>query len=108
MLTASAAAETIKVAICNIENFTEGSRTAEELSLMADLVDILDADVIALQEVDGPEAAQLIFDPTSMTFTSRRVRTSSALASRSGEDWRSRRTRTSLSSTSAGFATAPT
>jgi endonuclease/exonuclease/phosphatase family metal-dependent hydrolase len=64
----SAAAETIKVATWNIENLTEESRTVAELSMMADLVDILDADVIALQEVDGPEAAQLIFDPNEYEF----------------------------------------
>ena len=68
MLATSAAAETIKVATWNIENFTEGSRTVAELSMMAELVDILDADVIALQEVDGPEAAQLIFDPNEYEF----------------------------------------
>jgi endonuclease/exonuclease/phosphatase family metal-dependent hydrolase len=64
----SAAAETIKVATWNIENLTEESRTVAELSMMADLVDILDADVIALQEVDGPEAARLIFDPAEYEF----------------------------------------
>jgi hypothetical protein len=68
MLATSAAAETIKVATWSIENFTEGSRTVAELSMMAELVDILDADVIALQEVDGPEAAQLIFDPNEYEF----------------------------------------
>jgi len=68
MLATSAAAETIKVATWNIENLTEGSRTVAELSMMAELVHILDADVIALQEVDGPEAAQLIFDPNEYEF----------------------------------------
>jgi hypothetical protein len=43
MLATSAAAETIKVATWNIENRTEGSRTVAELSMMAELVDILDA-----------------------------------------------------------------
>jgi hypothetical protein len=68
MLATSAAAETIKVATWNIENFTVGSRTVAELSAMADLVDILDADVIAMQEVDGPEAARQIFDPNQYDF----------------------------------------
>jgi endonuclease/exonuclease/phosphatase family metal-dependent hydrolase len=68
MLASGAAAETIKVASWNIENLTEGSRAVAELSMMAELIDILDADVIALQEVDGPEAAQLIFDPNEYEF----------------------------------------
>jgi hypothetical protein len=53
--------------------------------MMAELVDILDADVIALQEVDGPEAAQLIFDPTSTNFTPRRKTSRNAPASQSAE-----------------------
>jgi endonuclease/exonuclease/phosphatase family metal-dependent hydrolase len=40
----------------------------DELSAMADLVDILDADVIAVQEVDGTEAARQIFDPDEYEF----------------------------------------
>jgi hypothetical protein len=39
-LVTSAAAETIKVATWNIENFTEGSRSVAELTMMAELVDI--------------------------------------------------------------------
>ena len=35
---------------------------------MAELVELLDADVIAVQEVDGPEAAQQIFDPNEYQF----------------------------------------
>lgn len=68
MLASSAAAEAIRVASWNIENFTVGGRTAAELSALAALVEILDADVVALQEVDGPEAAQQIFDPTEYDF----------------------------------------
>jgi endonuclease/exonuclease/phosphatase family metal-dependent hydrolase len=68
MLATGAAAETLKIAAWNVEHFTEGSRTVAELSMMADLVDILDADVIALQEVDGAEAARLIFDPEAYDF----------------------------------------
>jgi len=68
MLATSAAADSIKVATWNIENFTVGSRTVAELSAMANLVEILDADVIALQEVDGPAAAQLIFNPNEYVF----------------------------------------
>jgi endonuclease/exonuclease/phosphatase family metal-dependent hydrolase len=65
---ACAAADTLKVATWNIENLTVGSRTAAELAALRRLVDLLDADVIALQEVDGPEAAQQIFDEGDYTF----------------------------------------
>jgi hypothetical protein len=76
--------------------------------MMADLVDILDADVIALQEVDGPEAARLIFDPAEYEFhfssQNNPQRTGFAIA----EAWRSPRIRTSRSWTSAVFVAAPT
>lgn len=68
MLADGAAAESIKVATWNIENLRVGSRTAEELAALNALVDILDADVVAVQEVDGPEAAALIFDPAEYAF----------------------------------------
>jgi endonuclease/exonuclease/phosphatase family metal-dependent hydrolase len=68
MLASGAAAETIKVATWNIENLTVGSRTAAELAALRELVDLLDADVIALQEVDGAEAAQQIFDEGEYVF----------------------------------------
>lgn len=68
MLASGAAAESIKVATWNIENFAIGSRTPQELAALRELVDLLDADVIALQEVDGPEVAQQIFDPDMYAF----------------------------------------
>jgi endonuclease/exonuclease/phosphatase family metal-dependent hydrolase len=68
MLAGGAAADTLKVATWNIENLTVGSRTAAELAALRALVDLLDADVIALQEVDGAEAAQQIFDEGEYTF----------------------------------------
>jgi len=63
-LAGPAHAESLKIATWNIENLRPGSRTPEELEKLRALVDLLDADVVALQEVDGPEAAAEVFDPS--------------------------------------------
>lgn len=102
MLASGAAAETLKVATWNIENLTVGSRTAAELAALRELVDLLDADVIALQEVDGPQAAQQIFDDGEYTFHFSTHRTTrSSPASPSGKALPSRQILTWPSWTSA-------
>ena len=43
-------------------------RTQADYDRLARYVDRLDADVVALQEVDGPDAAARIFDPNEYDF----------------------------------------
>ncbi len=70
----SANAERIRIATWNIEHLRaengSGSvpREDADYQALAALASELDADVIALQEVDGPEAAARVFDPTQYEF----------------------------------------
>ena len=74
LLSASAAAKTILVATWNIEHLRAESgigsfpRTDRDYQALADIVAELNADIIALQEVDGPEAAARVFDPSEYDF----------------------------------------
>jgi endonuclease/exonuclease/phosphatase family metal-dependent hydrolase len=67
-------AEVIKVATWNIEhlraenNIGAVKRTDADYEALAVLAEELDADIVALQEVDGPEAAARVFDPTEYNF----------------------------------------
>ncbi len=63
---AIALAEPLKLATWNIENLRQGSNK-DYLSLQ-DYVKDLEADVIALQEVDGKAAAQQVFDSEDYNF----------------------------------------
>lgn len=75
----AASAAQIKVATWNIEhlraeaNSGPNPRTDDDYQRLADYAELLNADVIALQEVDGEAAALRIFDPDDyMLFFSRR------------------------------------
>lgn len=74
VLTAPASAETLKIATWNIEHLRAqngvGSvkRDDDDYEALAILATELDADIIALQEVDGPEAAARVFPPTEYDF----------------------------------------
>jgi hypothetical protein len=73
MLTSGGAAESIKVAAWNMNNLHivleeplrpgAPDRTQTDYELLRKYRDRLDADVIALQEVNGPKAAALVFPP---------------------------------------------
>lgn len=60
----------ITVATWNIENLRPAgsSGPTKDFAVLTDLADQLNADVIALQEVDGPEAAEQVFDPDEYNF----------------------------------------
>jgi endonuclease/exonuclease/phosphatase family metal-dependent hydrolase len=59
-------------------------RAASDFAALARYAAELDADVIALQEVDGPEAAQLVFPGHSFCFTSRPHLQNTGFAIRAG------------------------
>ncbi len=75
-----AAAADIKVTTWNLNWLTQRSREeaklpadvhprhAEDFQLLAGYAKKLDADVVAFQEVDGPQAAALVFDPALYTL----------------------------------------
>ena len=76
LLTAPAGAETLKLATWNIEWLTlrhagdpalprdvEATRTPESFGLLHRYAERLNADVVAFEEVDGPQAAALVFSP---------------------------------------------
>lgn len=69
-----ACAEVIKIAAWNIEhlraenNVGSVKRTDADYEALAVLAEELDADIIALQEVDGPAAAERVFDPREYDF----------------------------------------
>jgi len=69
-----AVAEVIKVATWNIEhlraenNVGAVKRNDADYEALAVLASQLDADIVALQEVDGPDAAARVFDPTTYNF----------------------------------------
>ena len=56
-------------------------RERGDVARLAEYARRLDADVIALQEVDGPEAAAQLLDPRAYASTSRRRTTCNAPAS---------------------------
>jgi len=68
----AAAAPALKIATWNIEWLTtrdsRGRRTPASYAALREYARALDADVIALQEVDGAEAATLVFDPGAYRF----------------------------------------
>lgn len=67
-------AQTLKIATWNIEHLHGGidqgavKRDLDDFARLAKYVDLLDADVVALQEVDGDAAAVRIFDPAEYNF----------------------------------------
>ena len=74
MIAAPVQAETIKIAAWNIENLRAqneaGSvkRQDDDYEKLGEYAARLDADIIALQEVEGPEAAARVFDPNEYRF----------------------------------------
>ncbi len=63
---------------------TDLERSASDLAALARYARRLDADVIALQEVDGPAAARLVFSGYAFCFTSRRHVQNTGFAVRRG------------------------
>ena len=67
-------AELVKIATWNIEdlraenNVGAVKRTDEDYAALSAIAREIDADIIALQEVDGPEAAARVFDPAAYGF----------------------------------------
>lgn len=72
-------------------------RTTRDFKTLAHYAQQLDADVIALQEVDGPEAARLVFPGYEFCFTSRPHLQNNGFAIRAGLSYRCGRDLTSLS-----------
>ena len=81
---AMAIAEPLKIAAWNIENLTVGAD--KDYVSLQDYVKDLEADVIALQEVDGARAAEQVFDPDDYNFyfSSRNNRQRTGFAVRKG------------------------
>jgi endonuclease/exonuclease/phosphatase family metal-dependent hydrolase len=67
---------------------TDLERAATDLEALARYSRRLDADVIALQEVDGPAAARLVFEGYEFCFTSRRHVQNTGFAIRRGIPYR--------------------
>src|SRR5688500_19042066 len=69
-----ARAEPLKLASWNIEHLRDtdlegpNPRTSADYARLAAYVEKLDADIVALQEVEGAEAAARIFDPDEYSF----------------------------------------
>jgi endonuclease/exonuclease/phosphatase family metal-dependent hydrolase len=63
---------------------TRFERSSRDFSVLARYARELDADVIALQEVDGPEAARLVFPGYEFCFTARRHVQNTGFAVRRG------------------------
>ena len=72
-------------------------RSARDFDVLARYARRLDADVIALQEADGPEAARLVFRGYSFCFTARRHPQNNGFAIRAGLPHRCGRDVTALS-----------
>jgi endonuclease/exonuclease/phosphatase family metal-dependent hydrolase len=66
------------------------ARRPEDYGRLADYAQRLDADVIAIQEVDGPEAARLVFRDHDFCFTARRAVQNNGFAIRRGRGIRFR------------------
>ncbi|MEM9510008.1 MAG: endonuclease/exonuclease/phosphatase family protein [Cyanobacteria bacterium P01_E01_bin.35] len=83
---AVAIAEPLKIAAWNIENLTVGAD--KDYVFLQDYVKDLEADVIALQEVDGARAAEQVFDPDDYDFyfSNRNNRQRTGFAVRKGID----------------------
>ncbi len=70
----AAAQDAIRLATWNMEWLTDRTspagepRSAADYARFAHYAQTLDADVVALQEVDGPEAAAHVFDPAEYAF----------------------------------------
>lgn len=68
------AADTVKIATWNIENLRAevnqgpNPRGPADFARLRQVAPRLDADIIALQEVDGPNAAARVFDPSKYEF----------------------------------------
>lgn len=60
--------QTIEIATWNIQNLKIDSRTTEQLRSLSDYANQLDADIIALQEVEGETVADDIFNPDEYQF----------------------------------------
>jgi endonuclease/exonuclease/phosphatase family metal-dependent hydrolase len=67
---------------------TELERSASDFSAIARYAKRLDADVIALQEVDGPSAARRVFPDYEFCFTSRKAVQNTGFAIRRGLPFR--------------------
>jgi endonuclease/exonuclease/phosphatase family metal-dependent hydrolase len=67
---------------------TDLERSASDFAALARYARRLDADVIALQEVDGPAAARLVFPGYAFCFTSRRHVQNTGFAIRRGIPYR--------------------
>jgi endonuclease/exonuclease/phosphatase family metal-dependent hydrolase len=63
---------------------TRFERSSRDFSVLARYARLLDADVIALQEVDGAEAARLVFPEYKFCFTARRHVQNTGFAVRQG------------------------
>lgn len=63
-------------------------RSSRDFAILARYARVLDADVIALQEVDGPEAARQVFPEHDFCFTSRRHVQNTGFAIRRGIPFR--------------------
>jgi endonuclease/exonuclease/phosphatase family metal-dependent hydrolase len=59
-------------------------RSSRDFAALARYARVLDADVVALQEVDGPEAARLVFQDHDFCFTTRRHVQNTGFAVRRG------------------------
>lgn len=70
----AAFADTVRIATWNIEHLRAQNqvgavkRDNADFARLAELASELDADIIALQEVDGPEAAARVFDDNTYNF----------------------------------------
>lgn len=72
-------------------------RSSRDFAVLARYARVLDADVIALQEVDGPDAARLVFPDHDFCFTTRRHVQNTGFAVRRGIEFRCGPDVTSLS-----------
>ena len=74
LFSGDAQADIIRIATWNIEHLRAengvGSvrREDDDFAMLSLLAEELDADIVALQEIDGPEAAARVFDPTEYAF----------------------------------------
>lgn len=74
LLASTGSAEIVRIATWNIEHLRAENgvgavkRDEADYQALADLAGLLDADIIALQEVAGPEAAARVFDPIEYNF----------------------------------------
>jgi endonuclease/exonuclease/phosphatase family metal-dependent hydrolase len=67
---------------CDVAN--ELGRSREDITALRKLAETLDADIVALQEVDGPDAARLVFHDYQFCFSSRAAVQNNGFAIRRG------------------------